>query len=749
MADRDSDIKKAIQQKDIRAIIAIFFPKNTPVLGPGLQTETEIWEYKADCPHLGKQNQNAWADLSKDICAFYNRYGGIIFFGIDNQNYRFVGCRERLDSKLVNDQIRRYLGDKIWTEYHRQFIQGDQRYIGILIIPQRGPAILRFQIDAPIINGKKFFAAGDTAVRNQDSSAVIKGAEAEYFAREATAPIIGEQYAVNEEFFRILAPEYSRFVDRSVPCSEILRGLQDTRTSVTSIIGIGGVGKTALATWATLKAYYEGRFDLIISVTAKDRQLTSSGIAALEPSLTSFESLLDSILEVTGFNEVKVQAVEKKEKEARELLLNSNGLLYIDNLETVDDNRIIRFLDELPAGVHAITTSRRTTVRVSVRPIDLGPMTGDEIIGFTKALSETPGFHYLNNLSDAELLRIGEACDGIPLAIRWALSRASLPAEALSMAEGITMSGTRGDELLEFCFRRVFDSMPGAEKSVLQVLSLFQRPLQSEAILIGSGLPQHRLQDVIDTLVNDALVQRFFDENLNDYCYGLLPVTRAFIYHDVCAKGDIETKIRQKLTDYFEARDIKDQRQRLVIRDLRQGRAKESEVTLIDLGKAAERRGQLEDAEKLLQQALSRNPASWKAARALAEFYRHKTSNTAAAISLYEQAAANSPSRGKDRALIFREWGMLLRDSGLPGVTEQAIEKFDIALRETPNDPVAIHALAHMLSRQGKWSRVIELLEPLKDHPSKDTKMKVLPLLLHGYQACGEILKAAEIKSQM
>lgn len=105
----------------------------------------------------------------------------------------------------------------------------------------------------------------------------------------------------------------------------------------------------------------------------------------------------------------------------------------------------------------------------------------------------------------------------------------------------------------------------------------------------------------------------------------------------------------------------------------------------------------------------------------------------AEAIRLYEQAAANAPSRGKDRALIYREWGMLLRDSGLPGATDQAIEKFEIALQETPNDPIAVHALAHMVSRAGNWSRVITLLEPIKEHPSIDTRRKVSALLLKGF----------------
>ena len=105
------------------------------------------------------------------------------------------------------------------------------------------------------------------------------------------------------------------------------------------MIGVGGTGKTALATWATLRAYDQNEFGFIVSITAKDRELTSSGIQALEPSLTSFEALLNNTAEVLGFPELKAEPIESKEASVRKLLENSNGLLFVDNLETVDDAR--------------------------------------------------------------------------------------------------------------------------------------------------------------------------------------------------------------------------------------------------------------------------------------------------------------------------------------------------------------------------------------------------------------------------
>jgi predicted Zn-dependent protease len=92
---------------------------------------------------------------------------------------------------------------------------------------------------------------------------------------------------------------------------------------------------------------------------------------------------------------------------------------------------------------------------------------------------------------------------------------------------------------------------------------------------------------------------------------------------------------------------------------------------------------------------------------------------------------------------------MLLRNSGDPDATELALEKFEVALAETPNDVVTIHALAHMLSRKGAYRRVIELLEPLAAHGSRSTRQKTFPLLLKAYEATGEVLKMAELRAKM
>lgn len=741
------DVASAIQARDSARIQQIFFaPTAPPTLAGGYEGECELWDFKESLPSIN--DREGWADVSKHVLAFHNNSGGALFFGIRERPFGICYVSERMDAKVFNDKIRRFVGDQtLWVDFRRLFIQANQSYVGLALIPKRGPWMARFKSNAPIpASGKAAFSAGDVAYRQGDESRVYRGAAAEMFLASIRVPSTTREWYVNESLFRIPNPDYKEFTVRGELCSALERALYDDRTYVTSLNGIGGVGKTALATWAAIEAYEKQEFEYIVSVTAKDRELTGSGITPTEPTVKTFESLLDSVIQVLGFDELRTVPTDKQADAIKDLLRNTNGLLFVDNLETVDDARIIEFLETLPKGPRVLTTSRRQRIRRSVYPIDVGPFEAAEAHAFFRSFVGEHNFSELSGLKEGEIADIVGACDFLPLVIKWFVGRYRTGESALREARVWAEQGINSDELLEFSFRRMYESLEPLQQEILQVVSLFPSTTAFEAVVIATGARPDQVTDGIDALIELALLERRYDNDLNDYSYTMLPITRAFVYSEVGKHRGLERRFRDRLTKWYEARDIVDPKQRTIIARAREGKG--GVDALVELALQARHEADVLGAEELFLQALARDPRHWRACREYAELCRHDLDRPAEALLYYERAAQNVPRRHRSYALVYREWGMLLRNSGLSTGSLDAIEKFQVALAADPTDFVCRHALADMYRRRGNYRKVIEVGLPLLDVPVRNTRMMAYPLILEAYERLNELLKYEEVKSR-
>jgi hypothetical protein len=547
---------------------------------------------------LGKANEAQWAKVAADVLAFHNQDGGILLFGIRDADYRFLGTRILLDTKAFNDKIRKHCGDRFWVSFSREFIQPDQRYLGVAMVPPKGYSHQRVLRDGPLSGGKPTIKTGDLCVRIGDQTRILRGSEAVQYAATKGLGVAGATYAVDEPYFRVLRPDYKQFVRRSEYCDNVEKALRSERTFVTSLTGIGGVGKTALASWVVLKAYEKRWFDFIVSVSAKDRILTSEGIFATSSTFSSLDDLLHEICETTGFTPYDaISSIDERSRRVKEDILGLfNGLLFVDNLETVDDPRLVQFLEELPIPTKAIVTSRKAKIRVSNYPIDIGPFNELEAIAFLEETSRACGKESIAEITNAEKLVVVDACDRIPLVIEWLVGRAKAPEQAVTLARGLAKEGRHGEELLEFSFRRVYEEMTSGQRSVLRVLALTNRPLPIEALAVGSKLPIHEISDVVEELKDYSLVERIYDSNYRDLVYSLLPVTGIFVYRDMSKQAGIEAEIRKRLNDWYEGKDIKDAGQRDIVQKVRRGE-RNPELALLEVARNFLKQGDLDNAE--------------------------------------------------------------------------------------------------------------------------------------------------------
>lgn len=750
MDDPISELKRCITGRDIRGVREIFFEGAEPRLRSGLFREDQWWDFKAEIPHPSKSNDLEWAKIATDVAAFHNQEGGVIFFGIRDKDYKFVGANSRLDTKLFNDKIRKYVGDRFWASFSREFIQPDQRYLGIAIIPPRTIDHVRLLREGPLLNGKPIFKAGDLCIRMGDETRILRGSEAITFSATRGMGVSAATFIVDESNYRILRPDYKQFIRREALCGQIESAMSSQRTFVTSLTGMGGIGKTALGCWTVLGAYEKKVFDFIVSVSARDRALTSSGIVATLPTFSSLRDLLREICEVTGFGEYNdIESEDEQLKVVREHILSQfPGLLFVDNLETVDDPKIVQFLEDLPLPTKAITTSRKTKVRVANYPIEVGPFDREEAVSFLNDTSQRVGKGFLAGMSAAEQEMVVSACDKIPLVIEWLVGRSRDEDHALKIAASLEAHGKHGEELLEFSFRRIYEEMTQDQRSILQVISLINKPLPIEAVAVASDLPMHKTADVLEELKDYSIIERIYDGNYHDLVYSLLPVTSTFVYRELTKSTGVESTVRKRLSSWYEARDIHDPAQRQLVQDVRQGE-KNPEIALLQVARNYQAQGDLDNAEDYYKRALERNPRSWQCHREMAEFYRHQRDSVANALVHYKQAAEFGPKHGPERGKIFREYGIILRNSGQPSGVRDAVAQLEIALAELPNDVVCRHALGDCHVRLMAYERAIWILKPLEDSLYRDTRKKTYPLLERCYEGTNRLLELQLLRAKI
>lgn len=747
----DDGLIKAIREKDIENISMLFFNKQQKSINPNYRTENELWDFKSCLPDYNGAGIE-WAETSKDILSFYNaKKGGLIIYGVEDLNFRIQGLSQsqKIDSKIFNDKIRKYIGDKIWIEFFRIDLTDDLS-IGIVVIPPAIGGLCRFLKNGPEKKKKCLFLEDGSAIRKHDSSIILSPQEANSYILD-NQEFTNQVYEIDEPCYRLLSKDYFEFVHRPDYCDKIIKGLKNSRISVVTLTGIGGVGKTALAVWAVKDAYKSMKYDYIISITAKDRELVSTGIQPINQYLTTFEDLIDSILDVIGLPDLKKMPREEKESNILDLIVDTNMLLFIDNLETAADAKLIEFLNNLPEGVQAIVTSRINLIRFSSYPIEVNVLEPEEVITFIDSLSKIDRYSYCKALSRSEKDFIGSSCNRIPLAIRWMVGRCGAVDELIKQAEMLKSYDATGAELLEFSFRRIFENMSICEKDLMQLLAIVgDIPIEAIMVATGAQNSDHNVIDVLEKLVRDTIIIKYYDRDLNGYKYKLLSLVSNFIVSKFVTIEN-EKKFRTRLTKWYNADDIKDEREKLIYREMRQ-KGKNVGNTLIQLAEVALREGREDAANQLFGLAIQRDPSNWKVYRAYAEYYRHFKKSQTKTIEYYKLAIeyAEKQSPNSDVAILFREYAMLYSQSGYSDIDEVLEKYLAVAYELLPNDPITAKYYGEFFLKKGRYYDCIKILEGYENTTDRRTMECLWPMLLKSLEQTGNnLVRSISLKRKM
>jgi LuxR family glucitol operon transcriptional activator len=232
---------------------------------------------------------------------------------------------------------------------------------------------------------------------------------------------------------------------------------------VISILGDGGIGKTSIA----LKAAYDllddpqSDFEVVVWVSAKATTLTTGEIRNISGAIQDSLGLFKAAAEELGAPKGHEDAVN----EVLEYLENFRVLLILDNLETINDQRLRDFLVELPNGSKVLITSR---IGLGMEnPVKLEPLSDSESKSLLRALASIRNVRLLKNMDDASLDALVRKLQGHPLYIKWLVAGVQAGRRPSELVNDNSL-------LLDFCMSNVFDKLTEPARTVLQCMQVMR-----------------------------------------------------------------------------------------------------------------------------------------------------------------------------------------------------------------------------------------------------------------------------------
>lgn len=333
----------------------------------------------------------------------------------------------------------------------------------------------------------------------------------------------GEDDGINKSSIRInrdhkfIDKTYNILMGRQKEIEILMNIVKDPHSKkILSICGLGGIGKTSLATEIAESCYQQRLFEEFIWETAKQEIFWGAKSSTTQPSFTTSYSLLQNLAsklnikmdksldEVDNIDERKNHLKNK----IREKFANRKYFILVDNLETTEDYReVVQDLNEIVnSHTKVVITSRKQLSEFdSVYSISLDGLTEEVSIFFLQSEGRDRGVNALSEANVKYLREIHRVTGGAPLALKLVVSlltRLSLEVvlSNIKRAEGQT------EQLYKFLYYDIWKILSSDSRKLIVSMSVLPASVTRSALQEVSMIPARALTDAISELVLMSLL---------------------------------------------------------------------------------------------------------------------------------------------------------------------------------------------------------------------------------------------------
>lgn len=307
---------------------------------------------------------------------------------------------------------------------------------------------------------------------------------------------------------------------------------------VVSLIGDGGIGKTALA----LKVAYDivdlnekSPFELVIWTTAKTTMLTTKGIEEIYTAITDYTGLINVLSD-----KLQIGPEERKIDSILEYLDLFKTLIVLDNLETIHSEEIRDFIRIAQTKCHILITSRIGLGELEF-PRKLNGLSEAESAKLIREIAKIRNSDALMKLPNKNLVEISEKLYFNPLALKWFVSTVEMgiaPHEVLNNKE----------DLLNFCLTNVYDKLSSGAIEILNTIRASRRRLTTGELIYLSDFEPLDVRKHLIELFKTTLVNRDIKDvnNLEEVYYYISEFAKDFLSRRYQIPPEYVVKISRK-----------------------------------------------------------------------------------------------------------------------------------------------------------------------------------------------------------
>ena len=221
---------------------------------------------------------------------------------------------------------------------------------------------------------------------------------------------------------------YEKLIGRTNELTQIIlpRLRQKEQNNILAIVGLGGMGKTALAYETVEQVRQENIFDYIVWISAKQEHFVGGSTQQSHLNFTTFDDVLSQIGQQCHHIDIIKMPIEQKKSKVKELLTKYHVLIVLDNLETVEENQaIVHKLWEIRGQSKLLLTSRHRIDHTQIITINLQGLSEKEGISFLKHEAQIRNIQDIIHAPRNILTTIYQVTGGAPLAMKLVLGQIS------------------------------------------------------------------------------------------------------------------------------------------------------------------------------------------------------------------------------------------------------------------------------------------------------------------------------------